>query len=223
VREINEDAVIARPDLGLFAVADGMGGHFRGDYASSRLVNGLAAAELSRHTGIACRQLRHRAGLINNELLEESSRQGGGVIGTTLVACLVRRRHLVLLWAGDSRAYLMRDGELYALTYDHSQIAEAKRKAAIDGLEPSVWPSANFITRAVGVEEELVLDSRIMNIEAGDRLLLCSDGLTNELSDQDLAPMLGETAATDAAPLLVEKASGKGAKDNVSAVVVELT
>lgn len=218
VRPRNEDALVNRPDLGLWAVADGAGGHGAGDVASNAIAEalnsippGLTAAELLA-------QLRLRLAAVHRHLQEEAERRGPGhVIASTFVAMLARGGHFACLWAGDSRAYLLRGGRLQRLTRDHSLVQELIDQGAITEAEAEHHPQGNVITRAVGGPGELGLDKATGPIGAGDRFLLCSDGLYRTLDETVLTELL---AGAEPAAQLVRLAVERGARDNVTAVTV---
>jgi serine/threonine-protein phosphatase Stp1 len=220
-RRRNEDNYVNRPDLGLWAVADGAGGHEAGDVAS-RIVtdtlksvpNGLGGAQLLS-------EIRHRIARAHTALwIEAAGRGPHAMLVSTIVVLLVRDDFYACLWAGDSRAYLLRDGRLRQLTRDHSRVQELFDAGAISAAEALNHPSANIITRAVGAET-LELDKVTDNLRVGDRFLLCSDGLFKTLSEPVLAELL--TAVGDApADCLLLSALDQQADDNVTAVTIEV-
>ncbi len=218
VRTRNEDALIDRPDLGLWAVADGAGGHGAGDVASSAVAEalrgvppGLTAAELLA-------QLRLRLDAVHRALQEEAARRGPGtMIATTVVIMLARGGHFACLWAGDSRAYLLRDGALRRITRDHSLVQELIDQGTLTEAEAEAHPQGNVITRAVGAGGDLGLDKATGPFVPGDRFLLCSDGLYRTLDDATLGALL---SGQDAAANLVNLAVERGARDNVTAIAI---
>jgi protein phosphatase/serine/threonine-protein phosphatase Stp1 len=220
VRTRNEDSLVHRPGIGLWAVADGAGGHGAGDVASQAVAAaleaippGLSAAELLAQVRL-CLAATHAR-------LQEQARAGGAnrVIATTVVALLARHGHFACLWAGDSRAYLLRDGVLQRITRDHSLVQEMVDQGTLTEEEAELHPQANVILRAVGAGGELVLDKVSGRLAAGDRLMLCSDGLFKALAEAEIGAMLGQGAEAAA---LVEAAVARGARDNVSAVTLRL-
>jgi protein phosphatase/serine/threonine-protein phosphatase Stp1 len=221
-RKHNEDSYVDRPDLGLWAVADGAGGHAAGEVASRLIADtleaippGLAASELLAQVRLAVEQT-HTA------LRAEAERRGPGVmVASTVVVMLARGEHFACLWAGDSRAYLLRAGQLRQITRDHSLVQELIEAGAIAPHEAEHHPRANVITRAVGAElDDFALDKVSDRLLPGDRFLLCSDGLCKILSADELAVLLG--AATDLSPQpMIDAALAKSVSDNVTAVTVE--
>jgi len=219
VRPRNEDALLERPDIGLWVVADGAGGHGAGDVASNAIVAamgvippGLAAAELLA-------QVRLRLAAVHQELQEEAARRGPGrILASTVVVMLARGEHFAMLWAGDSRAYLLRQGTLSRVTKDHSLVQELVDQGTLREEEAESHPQANVITRAIGAHGELELDKVSGRIVEGDRFLLCTDGLFKTMAEAEIAAMLGAGADVQA---IVTEAVGRGARDNVSAIGVD--
>jgi serine/threonine protein phosphatase Stp1 len=145
------------------------------------------------------------------------------VIASTVVVLIARHGHFACLWAGDSRAYLLRDGALARVTRDHSLVQELVDGGQITDAEAEHHPRANVITRAVGAEADMVeLDKVTGRLTGGDRFLLCSDGLSKELSDPEMADILRADGPETAAERLVEAALARHARDNVTAVVLEV-
>jgi protein phosphatase/serine/threonine-protein phosphatase Stp1 len=223
-RTHNEDAYVDRPDVGLWAVADGAGGHAAGEVASGMIAeallaipSGLSASELLAEVRLAIERT-HVA------LREEAARRGPDVlVASTVVVMLARGDHFACLWAGDSRAYLLRRGVLRQVTRDHSLVQELLEAGAIGPDEVNNHPRGNVITRAVGAElDEFLLDKVSDRLLPGDRFLLCSDGLCKTLPDEELASLLG---AIEGVPpqALIDAALAAGASDNVTAVTVEFT
>jgi serine/threonine protein phosphatase Stp1 len=156
-------------------------------------------------------------------LRERAARQGHGMIASTVVVLIARHGHFACLWAGDSRAYLLRDGALARVTRDHSLVQELVDSGQITDAEAENHPRANVITRAVGSEADMVeLDKVTDRLVDGDRFLLCSDGLSKELSDAEMLEILRVYDAEPAAERLVAAALVRNARDNVTAVVLEV-
>ncbi len=217
VRKRNEDSLVERPDLGLWAVADGAGGHGSGDVASHAIKvaledipPGLSAAEMLA-------QVRLRLGAVNTVLRARAAERGGGMIASTVVVLLVRGEHYAALWAGDSRIYLLRGGVLARITHDHSLVQELVDAGSLAAEDAEAHPQANVITRAVGAEIELVLDKSAGRIFPGDLFLLCSDGVFKELSEAEMAALMGQGCD---AKRITDLAVEAGGRDNVSVVTV---
>lgn len=218
VRSLNEDAVLNRADIGLWAVADGMGGHEGGEVASTAVVDALSKVS-NFTTAYAFRDAATQAlSEVNAKLVELSASRG--TMGSTVVTLLAHDGHYACLWAGDSRAYLYRAGALKRLTRDHSVVQEMVDAGAITEERARAHPRANVITRAVGAREQLVVDSVFGPIQAGDRFLLCSDGLTGVVTDREIAEHMIRAPLEAAAERLLDQALARGAPDNVSLVLV---
>jgi protein phosphatase/serine/threonine-protein phosphatase Stp1 len=224
VRKHNEDKLLSRPELGLWAVADGAGGHNSGEVASGMIVEALQslAADLSAAELLA--QIRTAIGDVHQRLQTLAAESGPGVvIASTFLSLMIRDGHFAVLWAGDSRAYLLRQGKLQQLSQDHSLVQELVYLGDLTPEQAESHPQSNVITRAVGAgDEELVLDKVIGTTEPGDRFLLCSDGLSKTLSTAEIASLLAlpEGAAPD--ELLITAALAHHVTDNVTVVVVEV-
>jgi len=220
VRTHNEDRFVDLPDRGLWAVADGAGGHDAGEVAAGMIADTLASIPPGLGAADLLSDIRLRIGQTNASLCEAAAKRGPhSVIASTLVVLVAREDHFACLWAGDSRAYLLRGGMLQQISRDHSLVQELVDAGAIRPEDAENHPRANVITRAVGASSEpLELDKVSGPILAGDRFLLCSDGLNKTLPDTDLAHLL---AADIPADTLIAAALARQATDNVTAVVVE--
>jgi protein phosphatase/serine/threonine-protein phosphatase Stp1 len=219
VRPRNEDALLDRPEAGLWVVADGAGGHGAGDVASTAVVEALAAIPAGLPAAELLAQVRLRLQQVHVQLQEEAARRGPGrILASTVVVMLVRGEHFAMLWAGDSRGYLLRGGVLQRVTRDHSLVQELVDQGSLAEAEAESHPQANVITRAVGAEGRLELDKVSGRILAGDRYLLCTDGLFKTIPEPEIAAMLAQGCG---AASIVAEAVGRGARDNVSAVSVD--
>lgn len=222
VRKINEDACIELPDIGVWLVADGMGGHEGGAFASRLVVDTAAEIEPAEHLSTLIGQLSDRLQHANHLLHEESGRRGRGVIGTTVAALVLHGRHSVCIWAGDSRVYRLRGGMLRQLTRDHRWVEEYVARGLMTREMADQHPLAHEITRAVGAEGSLELAIEVRELTAADRFLLCSDGLYGEMSDQDILRLLEQEDMNQACHDMVEFAKKNGAHDNVTVVAVQV-
>lgn len=215
VRADNEDRVLDRPEAAMWAVADGMGGHRDGAGAAGGVIAALAAVH---HGASAYQALVDMADAL--DMLNETLRAAAVPGGSTVVALLIHERHAALLWAGDSRAYRLRDGVLEPLTRDHSVVQQLVDARLIAEDERVAHPQRHVITRAVGVEPALRLDRQFSAVAPGDRFLLCSDGLLACLSEQEIAARLRDVPVGQAAEALLAAALAREAPDNVSFVIV---
>jgi serine/threonine protein phosphatase PrpC len=226
LRSQNEDSFHA--DATLFVVADGMGGHLAGEVASEMAVTRLQE-NLPQGRTNSLDELVAAIDLANTEIYEGSvadpDRAG---MGTTITAiAVVADPHdgqaFGIANVGDSRCYVMRHGRLRQLTIDHSFVQELVAEGAISRDEARTHPRRNIVTRALGIEPSVRVDSWTMPIFQGDRLLLCSDGLVDEITDDHISDLLIEhTDPTDAAQALVDAANASGGRDNVTVVVVDV-
>lgn len=222
VRAVNEDAVLAKPEIGLWAVADGMGGHKVGDIASSKIV---AALEVIKD----CQCLSESVEVIENCLLDVNQLMleyaqimfDGSTMGSTVVATIIKGRIGACLWVGDSRLYRFRNQKLVQLTRDHSQLEEMIAVGLISREESENHPNRNVITRAIGVEPQLYVDVTLFTTQVGDTFLLCSDGLYNTLTEEELVQGLSLRDVQQSTQQLMSAALEKGARDNVSVIVVK--
>jgi protein phosphatase len=157
----------------------------------------------------------------NRQLRDEAARRQVQRIGSTVVVLLACDRFCGYVWAGDSRIYLYREGQLRQLTRDHSQVEELRSLGVITEEEARHHPAQHLITRAVGATDLLELDEDAIEVADGDVFLLCSDGLSNELSDDEIADVLTSVERENACGELVDLALARGGRDNITAVVVE--
>lgn len=222
-RSHNEDAFLDRADLGIWAVADGAGGHDAGEVASGMIIAALAAIPPGLDAADALNEIRARVGSVHQALLSEAAARGPDVvIASTAVIVCVRGTHYACLWAGDSRAYLLSGGTLAQITHDHSLVQELVDSGDISAQTAERHPHANVVTRAVGADgaEEFALDKLTGQLQPCDRILLCTDGLTKAVPEDVIAAVLTDEP-DDPARRLVATALARHARDNVTAVVIE--
>lgn len=220
VRAINEDALLARDDLCLWCVADGMGGHDAGDVAAQAIVEQLGRTPFTLDGQRLLRSIDETLRSTNRALWHQGG-QGQRTIGSTVAVLVVVADQFACLWAGDSRVYVLRDGRLHQLTVDHSVVADLVRAGVITADEAERHVDANVVTRAVGAEDDLTLDVCSDEVAPGDVFLLCSDGLTKMLDDDEIERIVGEAGIERAADALISATLDRGARDNVSVVLVE--
>ncbi len=222
VRKINEDAIVLRNDVNLWAIADGMGGHEAGDVASNMVVKSLELLDLSAELDEAINAVKECILDVNQRIMEYAEIMlEGRTFGTTIVSFVIKGQRGACVWAGDSRLYRYRNNQIEALSHDHSRVAELLKKGMLDSVSAATHPDSNIITRAVGVSEELNLDVNIFPVQMGDTFLLCSDGLYNSVTEEDMLQQLGSGSSQEAVQALITTALNNKANDNVSVIVVK--
>jgi serine/threonine protein phosphatase PrpC len=215
VRQVNEDARLDLPAVGLWMVADGMGGHSAGDVASRMIAEGLGDFRPDPRPSVVIDDIEIRVNRVNRALYDLSLSKGA-VSGSTVAVLVNFEKYVACLWAGDSRIYRLRGTALEQVTRDHSEVQElADSGQQVDGESAS-----NVITRAVGGMAELALDLEIRELQDGDAYLLCSDGLYRELPDRDIAWHL-RRPPHEACAAMLEQALQGTCSDNVTAVAVK--
>lgn len=216
VRDHNEDTIFNGPDHNLWIVADGMGGHACGEVASQITVNTLQSSIDQGQPLIDALAAAHTA--VTSEAQNNSEALG---MGTTVVLMTVNDEQFEIAWVGDSRAYLLRGQQLHLLTRDHSYLEWLKDNGVtVD--EARNHPKRNIITQSIGVGEPAP-DKIHGDVEPGDRFLLCSDGLNDELTDEEIANILAADGhAEEVTGMLIEAALEQGGRDNVSVIVVDV-
>lgn len=220
VRKKNEDAVLSRPDLALWVVADGMGGHLAGDYASQCIVECMDKLTLPilKQQGVSSVENILRQA---DQAIRHYGQQvlGGKTVGSTVCVLLLEAKQAHCFWMGDSRIYCFRQGQLTALSSDHSQAMQLFEQGLIPAEEVDKHPSSHVLTRAMGCNV-FDLAYRVFDVQAGDKFLLCSDGLYAELSVEDMSQIIAQFSAEDCAEKLVQRCLERGARDNVSLVCI---
>jgi protein phosphatase/serine/threonine-protein phosphatase Stp1 len=222
VRDHNEDRFVDRPEIGLWAVADGAGGHQNGELAARLVAEALEAIPHDLGSAQILAEVRLRLQQVHEALREAAAKlDGNAMIATTVVVLLAGDTHFACLWAGDSRAYLLRDGALTQVTRDHSLVQELVDAGVITEAEAEGHPRANVITRAVGVtDESLQLDKVTGRLVTGDRFLLCSDGVCKTVDNATIAANLGGDADPNK---LLDLALARQAADNITVVAIEIS
>lgn len=216
-RKHNEDSLLDKPDARLWVVADGMGGHQAGDVASQLIVNRLKTFSASDALEDYVAKVADNLQNINHELRQLArEKYANKIVGSTVVALICEAQQAAFLWAGDSRLYRFRDNQLQQLTRDHS--ANDSETASISSVKTS-----NVITRAIGAADSLELDVKITSLSEDDVFLLCSDGLDKEVSFQEIEQIMQTHPLADIADTLVQKVLERGARDNVTVIVVAQT
>jgi protein phosphatase len=225
VREQNEDSFLSCVKRGLMVVADGMGGHLAGEIASQLAVRvfdrGIGSNDGSVNPRDLLKKLAQEA---NQEIFSyASSNPGCEGMGTTLTAALVYHQRVFLVHVGDSRAYLIRPGKIRRITADHSVVEELLRWGAISEEEALHHPYRNMLTRALGTETTVKLDLIEETFHPGDYLLLCTDGLTNLVTDQEIYAMVEHSLSIQMSlDKMVDLALSRGGQDNITVVLGQL-
>jgi serine/threonine protein phosphatase PrpC len=219
VRPHNEDSYCSLEQSGLWAVADGMGGHERGEWASAVLIEKLSALDVPAEFDGACEKVAEAIHDANGEVYREATARGTQM-GSTIVCLLVRGSRFAVFWVGDSRAYLLRGGEMHQLSRDHTRVQEMVDAGLLGPEDAVAHPMGHVLARAVGVMETLELDVVADEIEPGDTFLLCSDGLHGFVDEQQIASHLASATPAAASQRLIEATLANGAPDNVTVIAI---
>lgn len=229
LRTVNEDSMLCMDDLSFYMVADGVGGHNSGEIASKLAVELMKAhltanppdrVEESDLSDFFNRRLRE----VNKEIYTRAAsvKENTGM-ATTAVMLLIRQKRAYIINIGDSRAYLFRKGRLQRVTEDHTYVNELLKQGRISKAEAEVHPKRNMITRALGSEETMIPDFYQLNLTIGDRILLCTDGLYNEVTDEEICAMVESKSNSEELVLaLIRSACDNGGKDNITVCCVQI-
>lgn len=231
IRKINEDSYYNDPDhLGLFIVADGMGGHQAGEVASGMAVDTLSRVlrDTLAQNGTAADDmddiLRDAVVKTNRDIYTLATSEAGyNGMGTTVVVCVIRDGHAHIAHIGDSRAYLVRNGILKQLTTDHSLVQELLSKGRITEAEAVDHPRKNILTRALGTDPAVEVDTMRLRLEDGDALMLCTDGITNHVDTQELLEFIRDHSPEQACMEMIGRANSRGGFDNMTVLILENT
>jgi protein phosphatase len=225
VRRSNEDSLGLFPELNLYIVADGMGGHAAGEVASKMAVDAikefLTSPEITQQSQEA--QLARAIAYANQKIFETGEQDPAlSGMGTTVVAVLAEPMETIIAFVGDSRVYLHQNNKIEQLTQDHSLVNEYVRKGLLTVEAAERHPLKHVISRALGTNASVQVETIHRTPAPGDILLLCSDGLSNKLNPQEMNAILTETAGNleKAGSLLIQKANDKGGEDNITAVLI---
>ncbi|MCV2864485.1 PP2C family protein-serine/threonine phosphatase [Albidovulum sediminicola] len=221
VRKLNEDSILAMPEQDVWVVSDGMGGHEGGEFASQCVVDAVAMLPPGLEPREKMQELRAAITRAHGVIRQEADRRGVTTIGATVVSLMLANGHFLCFWAGDSRLYRLRDGEIEVLTTDHSLVAEFVLSGQMTWDEADAHPQSNAITRAVGVGDELELDKIRGEVNPGDRFLLCSDGLNKYATTGMIRRILARDPIETVADALLQVALDGGGADNISIIVVD--
>ena len=224
VRKRNEDSICVIPDLALFAVADGMGGHLAGEVASRMAVESVADQLRSGGVEQIESNLLDGARAANSKVFDASSNDSScRGMGTTLTAAVIRDREMILAHVGDSRAYIIRGEKIYALTEDHSLVQELLKQGGITKEQARDHPHRNVLTRALGTDPAVEVDLIRARLEKDDVILLCSDGLCGLVEDDEIMRLVRLAPdPEEAVKSLVSEALSRGGNDNISVIVVDI-
>ena len=220
VRQVNEDSLYANAKRGVWVVADGMGGHRDGNIASAMITE---AARKMAEQGEPNSRLAGHLAEVNRELLQISNGEESKLVGSTVTALLADGGGYSCVWAGDSRCYLVRGGQIQQLSRDHTEAQEFVANGLISEEEARNWHRRNVITRAVGADDNLQLDQAQGSFAEGDCFILCSDGLTGHVTDAEILSSVTWAAPEPACASLVDLALERGGKDNISVIVIHVT
>lgn len=224
VRKINQDACLDLPEIGLWVVADGMGGHEAGEVASQMIVEQCQKINEPHDLNNFITDVQHRLLEVNRSIRVMAGQKfNNATVGSTVVALLVYNKQCAYLWVGDSRIYRLRNNKLEQMTIDHSMIEQYIAEGTMTREEANHSNMANALTRAIGGEDELDIEVKLDKIQDGDIYLLCSDGLYREVFDEKITQIMssGDDSNTMTKKLL-ECALNNGAKDNVTGSVIQI-
>ncbi len=221
---MNEDSLMYRPDAGIWAVADGMGGHDAGEVASQMITSALSRLDSDKPLPELVDSVEDELLEVHREIRQYSRTHcDGRTMGSTVLVLLTRGDLGVCIWAGDSRLYRYRDDELTQISQDHSQVNEMVARGLLSPEEAENHPASNVITRAVGATDTLYLDVTVLELRKGDVYILCSDGLYGALSHEEMLSRLRRSTINDYANDFISDALKNGARDNVTVVAVQVT
>lgn len=219
VRQVNEDSLFASRDLGVWAVADGMGGHEFGERASKAIVDSLG--QLGAVDEFEAKISAVKGAILSaNESIFGEAQKLGQRMGSTVVSLVMVDRQYAVLWAGDSRAYLYRNGQISQISRDHTQVQSMIDRGLLAPEDAAGHPMSHVLARAIGVMQNVEVDIVRDIVEPNDIFLLCSDGLYGLVSDAEIAERLVPSRLTEAADALVELSLERGAPDNITAIAI---
>ena len=222
-RKVNEDSVLVRTDRGLWAVADGMGGHDAGDVASAMVTEALLRLPIVYGLDELVESAVDVIAKVNRDLIALALSDGPQrTIGSTVVGLAIAGEQYRCFWAGDSRAYRIRGARIDQLSRDHSLVQGLVDAGMLDPRDAEHHPNANVVTRAVGVVEDLKTDIVAGDVRPGDQFLLASDVLTRLVDDDEMVEVLTSAPPQQAADKLLEMSLARGAPDNVSLIVIKV-
>ena len=215
----NEDSVLARPEIGLWAVADGMGGHDSGAYASQTVIEALSRIPEAEPRLLlsACHEAIREA----NAEIRRVAQSRCVTIGTTLALVIVDEKQVACLWCGDSRIYRIRSGAISLLSRDHTELQDLLDRGVLTESEGRNWPNRNVLTHALGVFEEPPTETTTHSLEEDDVFVICSDGLTAHVGEDDILACAGRRSPRGGCQALLDLALSRGGRDNVTVVLIQ--
>lgn len=220
IRELNEDSILDLQSEHLWIVADGMGGHSAGDYASQHLVDGLAKYRCHEKPGIRMSRLQNILECSNEHFIQKAVSEHLGIIGSTVAILNIGRNYISCSWSGDSRIYRLRSGKLNQLTRDHNYGSLVKDRDYLNTSD-GVWDNEELLTKAIGGAQTLQIEHCWFSLELTDKFLLCTDGLFKEVKDDEIEHILArETSAENVISSLSELYITRGARDNIGLIYV---
>jgi serine/threonine protein phosphatase PrpC len=220
VRQQNEDSYLVGTTAGVWAVADGMGGHAAGDVASHIVVEELERINAPSSAADLLADCEARMVSANSRLRAIAQERGGVLIGTTVAVLLIYQDVFACVWAGDSRIYRIRAREIEQMSVDHTEVQQLLADGKLSAEEALAWPGRNVITRAIGAYDDPELEMMDGTLEPGDIFVICSDGLTNHVADPEILALTTHNPPQRACDLLIELTLERGATDNVTVVLV---
>ena len=225
VRSKNEDSILVHADENLWIVADGMGGHHAGDFASQTITNNLSL--FKQHASLDDNILLLEENILNsNAVIRKKSFKLGrnATIGSTVVCVYIWHNYLFAFWAGDSRLYRFRDTRLERLTEDHSYVEELVRMGKIEARDAEEHPAANVVLKAVGIDDNLCMDFEYFELQDGDIFIICSDGLYKDLEEEKITPIIESNPEdmTELSEALLSSALDAGGTDNTSIIAMKI-
>lgn len=225
-RQINQDSILVNARHNIYAVADGMGGHKGGEVASAMAVETLQEVLAQEANSLSPEMRIERAYKLANDRIYESSHKAGNKdlegMGTTLVSFYAAQHKIFISNVGDSRAYLFRDGRIWQITEDHSLVQEQIRAGLIDPTKSEEMIGKNVITRSVGYDQIVKIDVMFRAYTKGDVFLLCSDGLTGMVPNEEIAKILTKNPLEKVSQICIDEANKAGGTDNISCLVISL-
>lgn len=213
---------MASDERQIWAVADGMGGYEAGNVASNMIVQTLEDLETESSLSELVDHVEDKLMDVNHRILEYADIMlDGRTLGSTIACLLIKGRVGICLWAGDSRLCRLRNGQFMQLSRDHSQVEELLQQGVLTADEAENHPDSNIITRAIGANAELFIDINVFSVQLGDIFILCSDGLYNMVSNDEIVDTLSRLRLQDAVRELIEKSLAQGGDDNISVILVK--